>query len=1288
MLRLFHVTLLSLSAAGVTAAELRFSRQFTDNMVIQRDRPATITGFADKGAQVTVTFLGQKKAAKADENGAWSVTLDPMPASAEGRSLSVQSGIGNPKSEIRNVVVGDVFLLARQTSIDISLGRDAAGRETAAAHKKTPLYRALCIKTIPAPKPQSDLATEATDGWEVLDKDVALKMSAAAYTFGRDLLPEVGVPVGIIDLNMGYQFPISWLSRDALMETEKFYGRSDVPGIVGRMENLADLFSKGEPMPRKEVVRGNPLEYPLYPAGGYNAVIHPLRGSALKGLILQLGNSYPYVYYERLKKTEKKNDRKELNSAYVRTYDIRKVGFRMDSVTTPRIPREWRKAFGDPELSIALVVPPSSDLATFALHAREMRELQRLCAAKNPGTGIILPGMESVPFSAQPRDESLLAKRSLSWALGAAYGQEGTPASGPLLERVDMNMNKATVHFRKGTARGLKAARGALDHFEVAGVAGEYAPARASIDGEVIRLKSDTVNRIAHVRYNWQVVPDEGLVNAAGLPAVPFRTQDAPYQWFFRHNEDDLPTEYSTPANAWKSGEVTLISGQLKTFGYTTFSGWLGPVGIKAGPFGPNMGVREVRAGSPADGKLSVDDLIYSANGRMLGDSAERVMSAAITESETEALGGKLTLGVHRGGKNLDVELSLKVMGSYSSTSPYDCLKTEKIVAELERYVAERGAGAGFLYSDAIFLLGAGSPEYQGLVRRLIYSRIGGSGKGGNNWYLGYEAILMAEYYLATGDRNVLPYLERLGKHIASVQIRHEGAGNRTGGWYGRGFAARNYPAMAHTGLGCMLGLTLAREGGVPVDERAYQLGLDYLRRKGAPVGIIIYGDAFRGRPNLIDPQAMLAGKLSSDTGKTSMAAILFNMIGDARTAHICSLKSVFAYNNTYGHHGGNFWGNFWTPLGANVHGRPAFIHFMKGHRWYRELNRMFDGSLITNENGSRVGGGHGLALVVPRRRLRVLGAPTSPFAPNAPESLKPALDAYYARDYARCEQLAAVLLASGTVGKAETPTVEKLIQEAKRIQASIASDMSRLEGLVAEGRFHEARLDLPQLKGVTAAGDARLAAIEKSLTGKPRENDAKLYAEAQKRSKSAKPKPAVTETPREWKSLTTEIPVGKDTKSLGKVPADQATRWRLRVVEARSQAPEGWAKPGFDDSAWEETALPVSWHLNHTALLRTMFKVKNRKAFDGLRFRAWVFRQQNIKIYLNGHLIGQVNNILKKTGNISADLKDGALKHLKNGENALAIVTRQNWRWGMLFMTVYNDGFGFRLDARVKSGE
>ena len=38
-------------------------------------------------------------------------------------------------------------------------------------------------------------------------------------------------------------------------------------------------------------------------------------------------------------------------------------------------------------------------------------------------------------------------------------------------------------------------------------------------------------------------------------------------------------------------------------------------------------------------------------------------------------------------------------------------------------------------------------------------------------------------------------------------------------------------------------------------------------------------------------------------------------------------------------------------------------------------------------------------------------------------------------------------------------------------------------------------------------------------------------------------------------------------------------------------------------------------------------------------------------------------------------------------GENTIAIATRQNWRWGMLSMRVYNGGFDFMLSARLAKG-
>ncbi|MDX1683025.1 MAG: DUF6288 domain-containing protein, partial [Phycisphaeraceae bacterium] len=648
-------------------------------------------------------------------------------------------------------------------------------------------------------------------------------------------------------------------------------------------------------------------------------------------------------------------------------------------------------------------------------------------------------------------------------------------------------------------------------------------------------------------------------------------------------------------------------------------------------------------------------------------------------------------LGLRRGGQTLDVEINLEVMGSYSPTAPYDCPKTDKIVADLEKWLAKRGgAGENFLSTDTLFLLGAGSPEYQGLVRRYIYRKLIDFKQQHNNWYLGFDSMLLAEYYLATGDRNVLPALERMAANIAAHQIgpdEAKGMTGRIGGWYGKGKKFRNYPTMPPAGMACMIGLTLADRAGAEIDKGTWERGVAHFRHKGAPVGQVIYGDAYRDTPLAIDPEEMLAGRLSSDNGKISVAGILFDLIGDVKTAYVCSLISTHAYNHTYPGHGGNFWNNFWTPLGSNVHGKPAFRHFMEGHRWYRELNRMFDGGLIINE-GQRVGAGHGLALVVPRARLQILGGPMSPFAADAPAFLQPARDAYFARDYARAESLTEELLESNVVGKKDRLTVEKLLEEARRIQASIQADLDRMKALAEQGRVHEARLDIPQLEGVMPEDDPRLAAIKKTLAeAKARPDDRRQYETAQKEIEAPTARLVVDDAAEsiEWRPLTTEIMTGGkgEKNELGKVedPAE-ATKWRLKVIESRDQAPDDWMNPDFDDASWDQTALPQSWHLNHTALLRTTFNVEDLESIDRLRFRAWLFRQQDIEIYLNGKLIGKVNNLKKKTGDVDAVFQAGAVKHLKKGENSLAIVTRNNWRWGMLFMKVYNAGFGFRLDA------
>ena len=139
--------------------------------------------------------------------------------------------------------------------------------------------------------------------------------------------------------------------------------------------------------------------------------------------------------------------------------------------------------------------------------------------------------------------------------------------------------------------------------------------------------------------------------------------------------------------------------------------------------------------------------------------------------------------------------------------------------------------------------------------------------------------------------------------------------------------------------------------------------------------------------------------------------------------------------------------------------------------------------------------------------------------------------------------------------------------------------------------------------------------------------------------------------------------------------PKDQLNLWRLEVLEAPELAPKGWERPGFDDSKWAETPLPIIWPMAHTALLRTTFEVKDKSAYTSLYVRALAYKQRNVEIYLNGQLVAKVNNIPRK-GRIEFPLTPHALTVLKNGKNTLAVRAQHGKR---------NVNFSFRLEGRLK---
>jgi sialate O-acetylesterase len=1322
------VMIMFLLTAWVEAAELAFSRHYSDNMVLQRDKPVLIRGFANPDADVTVTFASQIKKTKAGKDGEWTITLDPMSASIVPLMLKASSSIGNQESTITNVLVGDVFLIARQTTIDVSLGRDKEGQKAAGA---IPTARVLRVRSIPAATQQKNLAEQATSGWEELDKNTALMMSGAAFYLARDLAANGDVPIGLIDMNMGPHFAIAWLSNDALLKTGDVFGdkKEKVENTMTQMEKRLSGYS--EEMTREMTESGeaykppHPLDDPRFPAAGYNAVLYPMRGLSIKAILLQLGNDYPYVHYQRLMREGKDTDRIYLSYAYKDTYDLRKWCIYLQPVTTPRIPMEWRRTFGDMELPIGWITPPGSDLATMGRQHQEMRELQRHVAARDKRVDQILAGSQHIPFSAQPADEKLVADRCAAWVSGSLYQKNSELANGhgPVFDRVDTDYSKAQVFFQPGTAKGLRAEGDALSCFEVAGTDLEYFPAHAVIDGETVRLESDTVGRILTVRYNWREKPNQGLVNAAGLPALPFSTDGHEYpRGFSTMGEEELPEEFMTPVCEWKSKGAVIVNGSLdKEIGLGKGEA-LGPTGLRVQFYGPNLYVLFAYKGSPADGKILRDDMLYAVNGKRFGEDMLGEVAEAITQAETEEGGGRISFDLVRDGKKMTVDLQLEVLGSYSPTSPYDCQKTDRIVANAEAYIAERGGtmtrgNPTFLNADALFLLAAGSPAYQGLVRRHMYSRMEGwdpnepidplGYKTRGSWVLSADALLAAEYYLSTGDTNVMAFMQYCCDSLNAVQYRPSGdvplpvADNPglIGGWRHnfQGTANFDYPTMPAIGVPASIGYHLTKEAGVKYDFIGYDRAVNWFLHNGAKVGHIQYG-AFREPKTTADPiddDLLRNGKLFNGNGCVGGSAVLFDLRQNGPVARICSLVATYSYNNTGYAHGGNFWANYWTPLGAKVHSKKAFQTFMKGNRNFQENHRMFNHA--RDQGNAGFGVGQFLAYVAPKERLRILGAHESVFGANPPNILLPALRLYRARKYAACEQDVTRVIETGTLHLLDLQKAEQLKAQVMLLQESINHDLAKVQRLVADNKLYEASLDIPHLTAILPVGHPELNALVKTVSDPARveilEQDKVRYGA---HLQSLKPGLLVPSLPEEaegtWKELVSRVEIihNKEYPD-GKFDKTHATRWRMKVVESFEQAPEGWAEIKFDDSSWTETTLPISWYINHGVLLRANFEIDNKRDVKALRLRNWAFRQQNMRVYLNGKLIAKITPSGAGGKEVIIPLNDYALKMLKNGQNTLAATYRNTWRWGRYARnpetarssSVYNHGVHLILEAQ-----
>ncbi len=500
--------MLLLTALGAQAAELKLAAVFSDHMVLQREKPVAVWGWAEAGASVTVEFAGQKKTAIADANGKWLVKLDPLEACLESRDLIVtaenqQSKIGNLK--LSDVLVGEVWLGAGQSNMEMAVaGANNFAAEKAAAN--FPLIRQYRESSGPAEKPQA----EGQGLWQVCTPATVGRFSATLYFFGREIHREVGVPVGLLNSSVGATHIESWVSAEAQssdLETKveydaqlKGYDSFDEAKATAlyRAQVAAWKLATEKSKAGKQALSGKPYDIVAArkrkgpPAGLYNGKIINLAPFTLRGVLWYQGESNagnPGLY------------RKQLS----------------------QLVTSWRTLWSD-ELPFAWVQLPN-----FTAPGEGWPRIREamMKTLELPKTGMAITIDIGDIKNIHPTNKQEVGRRLSLWALGTVYGRKVPAISGPLSVGHEIRGNEISVAFTH-TEGGLIATDGEVKGFAVAGEDKEWKPAQAKIAGDRVIVSGAAVARPVAVRYAWADNPVCNLYNGAGLPASPFRTDSWP----------------------------------------------------------------------------------------------------------------------------------------------------------------------------------------------------------------------------------------------------------------------------------------------------------------------------------------------------------------------------------------------------------------------------------------------------------------------------------------------------------------------------------------------------------------------------------------------------------------------------------------------------------------------------------------------------------------------------------------------------------------------------------------
>lgn len=462
---------------------------YSDNMVIQQNKPFVVAGTADSGKEVVVSFGKQKIITKAAEDGSWKVMFTPMMADGEKYTIAVECG--KEKIKFKNVVIGEVWLCSGQSNMAFMV-KESSHKTQSLANIKGKDIRLYDMK----PRVFTDnIEWDSTSlaalnrhdyyvptAWQLQDEENVSDFSAVAYHFGAMLADSLGVPVGLICNAVGGAPAESFIDR----KTIEFN-----PTLVDilynwRQNDMIQDWCRGRAAQNITKSTNKLQRHPYEPCYLYETGIAPIACYPIQGAIWYQGES---------------------NAHNVELHET----------IFPTLVDCWRRTWNNPEMPFYFVQLSSIKRPSWP----HFRDSQRRMAGSIPFCDFAVSSDKGHPTDVHPKEKAPVGERLARLALNQTYGMEHVAQHGPTPVRAFSLRGKTVIEF--SDANKLMTSDGApLRGLEIAGKTAGFTAVdfekKATIKGNRIIIEGE-----AHrIRYGWKPFTDANLVNEAGLPASTF----------------------------------------------------------------------------------------------------------------------------------------------------------------------------------------------------------------------------------------------------------------------------------------------------------------------------------------------------------------------------------------------------------------------------------------------------------------------------------------------------------------------------------------------------------------------------------------------------------------------------------------------------------------------------------------------------------------------------------------------------------------------------------------------